>query len=84
MTVTRPQAVREIFAVKALRTGHWSPRPGPATEFQLRQVRTDMENMIAKGWACSEERYAEYKQRIWAHNGDVMRRILIDFEDSRA
>src|ERR1700730_15712509 len=74
VTVTRPQAVREMFAVKALRTGHWSPRPGPSTEFQLKEVKADMDRMIARGWRCSDEWYAKYKRGIWAQNAEVLKR----------
>jgi hypothetical protein len=47
VTVTRPQALREIFAVKALRTGQWSPQP--ALNHISKEVTIDVNKMIKKG-----------------------------------
>jgi hypothetical protein len=74
--VTRPQALREIFAVKALRTGQWSPRPN--VQEHLKDVTMHAERMIEKGWIRSAEQFAEFKEGIWEQNAEVMRRILHD------
>jgi hypothetical protein len=76
VTVTRPHAVREIFAVKALRTGQWSPRPGITN--QVADVKTAVDEMIKKGWIRSAEQFARFKNGSWAKNTNVVRRILND------
>jgi hypothetical protein len=74
VTVTRPQAVREIFAVKALRTGQWSPRT--AVKHRENEIMMDVDKMIEKGWIRSADQFATVKDRIWVLNTDVVRRIL--------
>ena len=76
VTVTRPHAVREIFAVKALRTGQWSPRPGITN--QVADVKTAVDEMIKKGWMRSAEQFSRFKNGSWAKNTNVVRRILND------
>jgi hypothetical protein len=74
--VTRPQALREIFAVKALRTGQWLPRPG--IKNQVTEAKTAVDKMIKKGWMRSEEQFTRFKDGSWANNTEVVRRILKD------
>lgn len=74
VTVTRPHAVREIFAVKALRTGKWSPRPD--VKNQVEEVKMDVDKMIKKGWTRSADEFAEFREGVWAQNTEVVRRIL--------
>ena len=76
VTITRPQAVREVFAVKALRTGKWSPRP--AIGYQVKEVARDVKNMIEKGWVRSADQFATFKEERWAQNRDAVQRILND------
>ena len=71
VVVTRPQAAREISAVKALRTGHWSP--GANFEYYVPEV---MEKMIKTGWIRSEARFSTFKREVWEDNRDAVRRIL--------
>jgi len=74
VTVTRPQVVREIFAIKALRTGQWSPRP--ALDHHAKEVMMDVNKMIQKGWIRSTDEFTKFKQEIWARNSNIIRRIL--------
>jgi hypothetical protein len=74
VVVARPHALREIFAVKALRTGQWSPPP--AAKNQVKEVKVAVEKMIKNGWKRSADQFAEFKNDIWANNTDVVRRIL--------
>jgi hypothetical protein len=77
VTITRPQAVREIFAVKAFRTGQWSPQPA-LNPYIEELVRMDVNKMIKMGWIRSVEQFAAYKGDIRARNTRLMRRILTD------
>jgi hypothetical protein len=79
VVVTRPQALREIFAVKALRTGQWSPQP--ALSHISKEVTIDVNKMIEKGWMRSEAQFTSFKNNIWANNSQVMRQILDDALD---
>jgi hypothetical protein len=76
VTVTRPQALREIFAVKALRTAQWAHQP--ALDHLAKEVTVDVRKMIEKGWIRSEAQFTSFKNEIWANNSEVMRRILDD------
>ncbi|KIM89558.1 hypothetical protein PILCRDRAFT_190842 [Piloderma croceum F 1598] len=76
VTVTRPQAVREIFAVKALRTGQWSPQL--VVDNQVKNVMMAMDKMIERGWIRSADQFTIFKDEIWARNAEVVRRILSD------
>jgi hypothetical protein len=76
--VTRPQALREIFAIKALRTGQWFPRPN--VQEHLKEVAVHAERMIEKGWIRSAEQFAEFKEGIWKQNAHAVRRILNDID----
>jgi hypothetical protein len=73
VTVTRPQIMREISAVKALRTSRWTP-PLAAKQQEV----ADVNKMIAMGWARPTDQFDAFKAGIWAHNEEVMRRILND------
>jgi hypothetical protein len=73
VTVTRPQILREISAVKALRTGRWTPR----LDAKQQEV-ADVNKMIASGWERSPDPFDAFRAGIWAHNEEVMRRILSD------
>jgi len=79
VTVTRPQAVREIFAVKALRTGQWSPRPA-VNHRRVKEVAMDVNKMVENGWVRSADQFTIFKDGIWARNTEVVRRILNDVE----
>jgi len=79
VTVTRPQAVREIFAVKALRTSQWSPRPA-VNHHRVKEVAMDVNKMVENGWVRSADQFTIFKDGIWARNTEVVRRILNDVE----
>jgi hypothetical protein len=73
VTVTRPHALREILAVKALRTGRW-PLPHPPNL----DVMKDVEKMIEGGWKRSEKQFQSFKDDIRIRNEATVRRILND------
>jgi hypothetical protein len=79
VTAMRPQAVREIHAVKALRTGEWSPRPG-AMQPQVGRIRRDVDEMLRRGWKCPPEAYMGYKEQLWKQNREMLRKVLAEFE----
>jgi hypothetical protein len=37
--------------------------------------------MLRNGWECSPEAYVEYKERLWAQNRAMLRKILVEFEE---
>jgi len=77
ITVTRPQAIREIHAIKMLRAGVLSPSPdlsGNAV-FQFEQ---EGQRMLEQGWHRTNRGFTAVKQRIWLANEDVVRKILND------
>jgi hypothetical protein len=80
VVVTRPQAAREISAVKALRTGHWSPPTLARFRYHMKEMKTDMEDMITKGWIRTADQFAAFKHDIWASNEEVVRHILHDLD----
>jgi len=74
--ITRPHALREIFAVKALRTGQWSPPPSMQNQMNVKKVKMGVDKMIEEGWIRTPELFAEFKDGVWEDNRDVVRRIL--------
>ncbi|KAF7312498.1 hypothetical protein MIND_00263500 [Mycena indigotica] len=76
--VTRPAAMREVEALRALRTGD-------VTHF-LQQTRISPESstaqgakrMVQQGWVRSAQESRSFKEGVWAANERVVERILHD------
>ncbi|KAJ7678990.1 hypothetical protein DFH06DRAFT_975066 [Mycena polygramma] len=76
--VTRPSAMREVEALRALRSGdasYFLNRTGIASGSPTAQVA---EAMLRVGWVRSEEDSRAFKQEIWAANDRVVERLLRD------
>ncbi|KAG8908193.1 hypothetical protein FRB99_008736 [Tulasnella sp. 403] len=72
-TIVRPQAISEIQALKALRTGI---PPQLATNNPM--FVADVERMMAQGWRRPREGFEKLKERLWTANEQVIDRILRD------
>jgi hypothetical protein len=78
LLITRPQGLREIHALKALRTGRWdSPR---ATEMNrsARRLQKEVKDMLEGGWRRSNAGFNDVKERIWKENDAVLVRSFKD------
>ncbi|KAJ6513047.1 hypothetical protein C8R45DRAFT_812313 [Mycena sanguinolenta] len=78
VVVTRPPAMREIEALRALRSGDAS--------YFLNRVRIPLDSptahaastLLRLGWMRSEEESRQVKQKIWHDNERVVERLLRD------
>jgi hypothetical protein len=73
VTVTRPQAVREIEALKALRTGLWANKLNTTAD-----TVSDMNRMLTEGWKILPQNFSKLKKIIWGRNKGVIQRILVE------
>jgi len=76
--VTRPAAMREVEALRALRSGDASfflHRTGIPLDSATAQAA---EGMVRLGWVRSDEDFQSFKQDIWKANERVVERILRD------
>jgi hypothetical protein len=76
--VTRPAAMREVEALRALRSGDASfflHRTGIPLDSPTAQAA---EGMMRLGWVRSDEEFQSFKQDIWKANERVVERILRD------
>ncbi|KAJ7312333.1 hypothetical protein DFH08DRAFT_897285 [Mycena albidolilacea] len=76
--VTRPAAMREVDALRALRTqdaSNFLQRTGNSWDPATVQA---VENMMRRGWVRSEEDFHAVKQNIWTANDRVVERLLGD------
>ena len=82
--ITRPAAMPEVQALKALRTGDASavlasdPADIGSTMGEMPVVRDAVERMMQQGWVRSRKEWMEWREGVWAKNRDVARRILTD------
>lgn len=71
VSLLRPTYLREIAAIKVLRSGTFSPEgkvpPG---------VEGEAEEMVRKGWKRGEKGWREYQEGLRRRNADVGRRLL--------
>ncbi|KAF9493156.1 hypothetical protein BDN71DRAFT_1419911 [Pleurotus eryngii] len=70
VVVTRPAAMREIAAIKALRTRRVEDKSSSL------QTKKAIQEMMNKGWTRSKREMQLFKEEIWMRNEDVVRRIL--------
>jgi len=84
ITITRPAAMTEVQAIKALRMGDASPflASDPAKSGTRlgdhRAIREAVDEMMRKGWVKTTEGFEECKRKTWEKNEVVMMRILRD------
>ncbi|KAI0366212.1 hypothetical protein BV20DRAFT_952667 [Pilatotrama ljubarskyi] len=82
--ITRPAAMPEVQALKALRTGDASAflSSDPAGIGQpignLQPVREAVMHMVREGWVRDTRGWAEWKHGVWMKNREVAERILRD------
>ena len=84
VVVTRPAAMREIAAVKALRTGDTSfflqanmPNMGNKMESNI-LIRDAVNNMMLHGWTRRKSDLEDFKRGLWRKNDRLADRILRD------
>ncbi|KAI0750673.1 hypothetical protein C8Q80DRAFT_1153320 [Daedaleopsis nitida] len=84
IVVTRPQAMSEVQALRALRTGDASaffasdPAGTGVTMGDIPAVREAVERMMHAGWEKSRSGWEAWRAELWKANADVAERILRD------
>ncbi|RPD62107.1 hypothetical protein L226DRAFT_546001 [Lentinus tigrinus ALCF2SS1-7] len=84
IVVTRPAAMSEVQALKALRTGDAFPffASDPAgtglTMGEIPAVRAGVEEMMRKGWVKSRSEWVQWREWLWQQNREVAEHILRD------
>ena len=84
ITITRPAAMSEMQAIKALRTGDASTfldHDPTNSGFRLGDhpgIRKAVEDMMKRGWVKTIDGFEERKRKTWEKNDVVMMRILRD------
>ncbi|PIL36619.1 hypothetical protein GSI_00308 [Ganoderma sinense ZZ0214-1] len=84
VVVTRPAAMSEVQALRALRTGDAAAfltfdRAGVGmTMGEMPGVRAAVETMMSKGWVRSAGEWEQWRKGVWAKNDEVAARILKD------
>jgi len=82
ITITRPAAMSEVQAIKALRMGDAStflasdPANSGIRLGDHRGIREAVEEMMRKGWIRTKEGFEDCKRKTWEKNEVVMMRIL--------
>ncbi len=71
VVVTRPAAMREIAAIKTLRTRHAVDEPA---NFQTKRA---IQEMMDRGWTRSKREMQLFKEEIWMQNEEVVQKILM-------
>ena len=84
VVVTRPQAMSEVQALRALRTGDASaflasdPAGTGVTMGDIPAVRATVERMMRDGWVKSRSEWEDWREWLWQRNRGVAERILRD------
>ena len=84
VSIIRPQALRDVPALYALRTGR---RPDVAQSVQhlaSKKFRTAVDRMLLLGWRRSEKDFLAVKNAIWERNRKALLDILIAGEIPQA
>ncbi|KAI0662861.1 hypothetical protein C8Q70DRAFT_954215 [Cubamyces menziesii] len=82
--ITRPAAMPEVQALKALRTGDVSaflssdPADIGLSIGSLHPVRDGVADMLREGWVRDRKSWDEWKQGVWRKNREVAEKILRD------
>ena len=84
LVVTRPAAMSELSAIRALRTGDSSDffrnvtaSAGSDIGGSL-QLRNGVDDMLRKGWRRTNAGFGDVKRRIWAENDRFVERLVRD------
>jgi hypothetical protein len=84
VVITRPAAMREMEAIRALRSGNATAfltsdptRTGMAIGAHP-HIRDSTEKMMHGGWIRSKEGHDIVKKNVWNHNDAVVWKILRD------
>ena len=84
VVVTRPAAMREVHALKALRTRNASvflesdPTGSGHRMAQIAGLESSVYRMLEEGWTREKQETAEFKRELWHRNEIVIRRLLSD------
>ena len=84
VVVTRPAAMSEVQALRALRTGDADaflasdPAGVGMTMGEMPAVRAAVESMMSKGWVRSNGEWEQWRRGVWAKNDEVAARIMKD------
>jgi hypothetical protein len=84
VVITRPAAIREMDAIKALRTGNASaflasdPAQTGRTIGSHPRIHQAVEKMVQEGWIRPKKGFDAVKKRIWSQNDVVVWRLLRD------
>ena len=80
--VTRPAAMREVYALRALRTGDASsfldsdPTGSGLKMRNIRGLEDAVHDMLAKGWTRDGSAVRQYKNELWDRNEVAIQRLL--------
>lgn len=82
--ITRPAAMSEVQALKALRTGDPSafltsdPADIGRTMGEMPMVREAVRQMMREGWIRGRQEWMDWREGVWTRNREVADRILRD------
>ena len=80
--VTRPAALREVEALKVLRTGNatsFLDSVSASTGRQMRDIRgldKAIQRMLDVSWIRTHEELVQYKREIWHRNENLIERLI--------
>lgn len=84
VVVTRPAAMREVQALKALRTGNASffldsdPIGIGRTMGEIRGLNEAVQDMLDQGWFRDRAHTRAYKEQLWRKNEVLAERLIRD------
>lgn len=81
VTIVRPQALREIHAIGALRDAARSRSSTgikAMNAYELGQYKSDVQEMLQGGWHRSARGFTQFKKELWAKNRAAVSRVLAD------
>lgn len=82
--VTRPAAMTEVQALRALRTGNASafldsdPTHAGVSMGAMHGVKEAVDRMLRDGWVRDREDWMDWREEVWERNQAVVDRILRD------
>jgi hypothetical protein len=84
VVITRPAVMREVHAIRALRTGTYAdflasdPSGTGITMGAHPGVEAAVTEMMRAGWVRSKQQFDEFKRGVWGRNDVVVMRMLRD------
>lgn len=84
VVVTRPSTMREVQALKALRTGEagWfldeDPNGDGIRLSSVNRLVNDVHEMLSRGWTRVRAEVRQFKEALWKENDAVALRLLKD------